>query len=63
MEHYETTSTEMTPGKRVRLEVVASYLHEDSFTYTFCLANGARFSLPKQQRLNDTAMWHGTELP
>jgi hypothetical protein len=59
MQYFETTATELRHGTPVRLEVFATFESEDSWTYTFRLANGVRVNLPKQQRLNDQIMWQG----
>lgn len=59
MEYIEKTETELIPGNPVLLEVHAVFEHQDTWNYTFRLANGVHVTLPKQQRLNDEVMWQG----
>lgn len=59
MQHFETTNIELRPGMSVHLDIEATFESQDTYNYTFRLANGIRVTLPRQQRLNDLVMWQG----
>jgi hypothetical protein len=56
------TNVEVRPGDEVALEVNATLEFSHAGGYTFCLANGVRFSLPYDQELSGQIIWHGKKV-
>ena len=56
---YRATPATVEPGRRVHIELSATYLHSDSTSHTFQLDNGFRVTLPRAQTMGTSVLWHG----